>query len=153
MEAKKINLGVNAVEPVLLGNKTIVWLNGLCKVLAKVIDGITQAQFPTALGPTGFALNLPTFLSAESTLKSLKNELDSLASALVFLNAASGGPSDEELATATAAEDHGSIAESKGPGPQQTSSDGAPLNEFGEEPPKNPEDSDVPDAPDDSFDG
>lgn len=153
MEAAKINLGVNAVEPALLGNKTIVWLNELCKVLAKVIDGITQAQFPTALGPTGYALNLPTFLSAENKLKSLKNELDSLASKLVFLNAASGGPSDEELASANAAQDHGSIAESKGPGPQQTSSDSPPLNEFGEEPPRNPEESDQVTGPDDSFNG
>ena len=151
MEAAKINLGVNAVEPALLGNKTIIWLNGLCKILAKVIDGITKAQFPTALGPTGFALNLASFLAAENNLESLINDLDKLASKLVFLNENAGGPSEDELSTANSTRARGSISNSKPQNNSVTAIDSPPINEFGEEPPINPDEFDVPIGQGDEF--
>jgi len=151
MEAKKINLGVNAVEPALLGNKTIIWLNQLCKILAKVIDGITKAQFPTALGPTGFALNLASFLATNSNLESLVKDLDSLASKLVFLNENAGGPSEEELSTATSTRSRGSISQSKPNINTVSSIDDPGLNEFAEPPPVNPDEFDVPTGQGEEF--
>lgn len=96
MESKKISLGIDAVSPALLGDRTIDWLARLCDLLNGVLGGIENQTHPTGTGPSGVPINVAQFSTAKSKLGSLRAELNKLASKLVFLNEKPGGPSEAE---------------------------------------------------------
>lgn len=139
-EARRINLGVNAVSPALLGDKTMVWLEQLCTLLTDLIDTIVGATYPTPLGPTtGPPLNMSKFLSISSEVDTIKDKIDTLKSNLVFLNENSGGPSSEAQASGRRYQETGTYAAYDGEmGP--TDIDGPETNEWGERAELTPED-------------
>ena len=97
---EKISLGINAVEPVLLGRRTMDWLNNLCEILVNVTNAIAAQTHPTGTGPSGVPINVGDFITAKSDIQSIQSEISKLASQLVFVNEKSGGPNDEDKAKA-----------------------------------------------------
>lgn len=95
--SQKISLGINAVEPILLGKKTMNWLNNLCEVLINVTRAITQQTHPTGTGPSGVPINVADFSTANSQLKQLQSEIQKLPSQLAFVNEKAGGPSESDV--------------------------------------------------------
>ena len=93
--SQKISLGINAVEPVLLGKRTLDWLNDLCQVLMNVTKAISQQTHPTGTGPSGIPINVAKFSTAHQDIVTLKSELKKLPSQLVFVNEKAGGPSED----------------------------------------------------------
>ncbi len=96
MESKKISLGIDAVSPVLLGDRTIDWLAKLCDLLMNVLGAIEKQTHPTGTGPSGIPINVAQFSTLRSNLGSHKSKLNKLPSRLVFLNEKPGGPSEGE---------------------------------------------------------
>ncbi|WWT39504.1 hypothetical protein [Microcystis phage Mel-JY01] len=96
---KKISLGINAVSPALLGDRTMDWLNEFCDLFIKTLKSITQITVPTGVGPSGMPINSPAFLNIRGGVESLKSEIEKLQSRLVFLNENSGGPSDDAISS------------------------------------------------------
>ncbi len=96
-ESSRINLGINAMSPALLGDRTMDWLNRLCNALSETLLQITNIIHPTGTGPSGVPLNSGAFNSIRSKIQGLKSEIDTLQSRLVFLNENSGGPSGESI--------------------------------------------------------
>lgn len=94
---QKISLGINAIEPILLGKRTMNWLNDLCEILMSVTKAITQQTHPTGTGPSGVPINVGDFSNAYADLSSLKSAIRNLPSQLAFVNEKSGGPSEGEL--------------------------------------------------------
>lgn len=86
VESAKINLGLNAKEPALMGDTTGVWLADLCDLLKQIIDQIKLITVPTGVGPSGTPINSANFTSLNSSVQSLSNRIDELKSTLVFLN-------------------------------------------------------------------
>ena len=86
VESAKINFGLNANEPALLGNITGVWLSDLCNLLKQILDQIKLITVPTGVGPSGTPINSGNFTSLNSSVQSLANRIDELKSELVFLN-------------------------------------------------------------------
>lgn len=133
METKRINLGLNAVSPALLGDKTMIWLKDLCSALSSLVDTIVNAKYPTAVGPTsGPPLNMSTFLSIGSDIDTLKDKVEQLKSNLVFLNENSGGPTPKEIRTSQSAKESGTYEEQKSI-TEPTDVDGDTINEWGED--------------------
>lgn len=96
MESSKISLGVDAVSPVLLGDRTLNWLGKLCDIIDKLIGHITSETHPTGTGPSGIPLNASDFFMVKSDLKALRQKLRELPSNLVFLNENPGGASKRD---------------------------------------------------------
>jgi hypothetical protein len=132
-ESKRINLGLNAASPALLGDKTMLWMKELCGLLTQLIDEIVSAKYPTAVGPTsGPPINMSSFLSVSSNIDSLKDKVDQLKSNLVFLNENSGGPTQEAIETSQNEKYSGEYRQEKSQeGP--TDVDGGTVNEWGED--------------------
>lgn len=99
-ESKRINLGLNATSPVLLGDRTMDWLDTLCDILSKFITTTTQITVPTGVGPSGPPINTPAFLQIRTNLLQLQQEIEKLQSRLAFVNEKSAGPSEEARASA-----------------------------------------------------
>ena len=138
-EAKRINLGVDAISPALLGDKTMVWLNKLCSLLTELIDTIVGATYPTSLGPTtGPPLNMSKFLSISSNIDEIKDKIDTLKSNLVFLNENSGGPDIEAQEISRTYKTTGQYKIYDGE-IHQTDVDGASTNEWDESKELSPE--------------
>jgi hypothetical protein len=97
---EKISLGLNAVEPVLLGRRTMDWLNNLCEILVNVTNAIAAQTHPTGTGPSGVPINMADFVTANADIKSIQGEINKLASQLVFVCEKSGGPNEEDKAKA-----------------------------------------------------
>lgn len=97
---QKISLGINAIEPILLGKRTMNWLDSLCQVLMNVTRAITEQTHPTGTGPSGIPINVSKFSNAYTQLNELKNSITKLPSQLAFVNEKSGGPSAAEVAQA-----------------------------------------------------
>jgi hypothetical protein len=104
MESAKISLGINAVSPVLLGDRTMDWLNELCSILTKTITTITELTVPTGVGPSGIPINTPKFIGIRGEIQTLKGKIEKLQSKLVFLNENSGGASSDAKASAAGRE-------------------------------------------------
>ncbi len=100
LESQRINLGINAVSPVLLGDRTLQWLGNLCDALIDAMNAITQQTHPTGTGPSGPPINAGVFNVVKSDLQSLKSGLKRLPSDLVFVCESPGGPAaaDEKKA-------------------------------------------------------
>lgn len=94
---QKISLGINAIEPILLGKRTMTWLNDLCQILLNVTRAITQQTHPTGTGPSGVPINISDFSTAHSDLSELQSQIEKLPSQLAFVNEKSGGPSEKEV--------------------------------------------------------
>ena len=100
VESQRINLGINAVSPVLLGDRTLQWLGNLCDALIDAMSAIAQQTHPTGTGPSGPPINAGVFNVVKSDLQSLKSGLKRLPSDLVFVCESPGGPAaaDEKKA-------------------------------------------------------
>lgn len=86
LEATKINLGVNAVHPALLGDITFDLLTQLCDNLINLCDELTREIHLTGVGPTDPPKNAPQYISIKSNIDKIKSELPKIKSNLVFLN-------------------------------------------------------------------
>lgn len=86
MEGARINLGVNAIEPAILGDTAVAWLTDLCSALNDVLREITILTVPTGVGPSLTPINSPAFSAISSRISGLSSRLDELKSQLVFLN-------------------------------------------------------------------
>lgn len=100
LESKKISLGINAVSPALLGDRSMDWLNDLCDILSNLTTAISQLTVPTGTGPSGTPLNTPKILKIRGEIQSLKTKIDKLQSRLVFLNENSNGSSADAKSNA-----------------------------------------------------
>lgn len=98
MESKRINLGLNAKSPVLLGDRTMEWLNELCSILSSFLTSTTQITVPTSWGPSGPPINNPSFANLKMKVKQLQQKIEKLQSQLAFVNEFSKGPSEEAKA-------------------------------------------------------
>ena len=100
LESNKISLGLNAVSPILLGNRTVQWLADLCIVLQNVVNAIQVQTHPTGVGPSGTPVNSGDFAVANAQLATLLSDLEKLPSKQAFVNENPGGPSavDQEEA-------------------------------------------------------
>lgn len=129
-ESKRINLGLNATSPVLLGDRTMDWLDTLCDILSKFITTTTQITVPTGVGPSGPPINTPAFLQIKTNLLQLQREIEKLQSRLAFVNEKSAGPSEESRA---AAEERQSVQEQRESGQEpprkKTDPEGADLSD------------------------
>ncbi len=97
---QKISLGINAIEPILLGKRTMNWLNDLCQILLDITKAITNQTHPTGTGPSGIPINSANFSTAHSNLNRLKGDIKNLPSQLAFVNEKPGGPSEADVANA-----------------------------------------------------
>lgn len=95
MESKRINLGLNAKSPVLLGDRSMDWLNELCGILSSFLQSMTLLTVPTGVGPSGIPINTPDFINLNSQVKLLQQKIEKLQSRLAFVNEFSAGPTDE----------------------------------------------------------
>lgn len=93
---QKISLGINAVSPILLGDRTINWLAKLCRNLIFLCESILRETHPTGTGPSGAPLNSGDFIKTKSNIQKLLNSLNTLPSQLAFVNEKPGGPSKVE---------------------------------------------------------
>lgn len=105
MESARINLGINALSPALLGDRSMDWLNTLCDILAKLITTITQTTVPTGVGPSGIPINASEFIGIRGDILTLQRKIEKLQSQLVFLNEKSAGPSQDAKSSAVVRED------------------------------------------------
>ena len=118
IEGNKISLGINAVSPCLLGDRTLEWLSDFCDLLDKVLENVTLQTHPTGVGPSGPPINIPDFINNKVTLKTLKQRLKELPSNLVFLNENPEGPSDQDSQAAASRKESGSSKYTEGGGNQ-----------------------------------
>ena len=102
IESKKISLGLNAVSPVLLGDRTLEWLGDLCDTVDKLIEHITMETHPTGVGPSGPPINSSDYFVVKKNIKALRQRLRELPSNLVFLNENPGGVSPRDKSAANA---------------------------------------------------
>jgi len=95
MESKRINLGINAKSPVLLGDRTMDWLNELCNILSSFLTATTQLTVPTGVGPSGIPINMSSFVDLKGKVKGIQQKIEKLQSQLAFVNEFSKGPTEE----------------------------------------------------------
>jgi len=69
LESQRINLGINAVSPVLMGDRTLQWLGDLCDALANLCTNISNQTHPTGTGPSGPPINAAAFNLVKSKIK------------------------------------------------------------------------------------
>ncbi len=81
LNAQKIKLGVNANQPIILGNDFKEWAESL-------IDAISSITVPTSSGPSGTPINIPQFTI-------IKNRLQTILSNIAFVGKSS--VSDQSL--------------------------------------------------------
>ena len=86
LEGSRINLGLNAIEPALLGDTSIQWLTDLCSALNELLNQISVMTVPTGVGPSGIPINTAAFNSINAKISGLSGQLETLKSNLVFLN-------------------------------------------------------------------
>lgn len=94
-ESKRINLGLNAKSPVLLGDRTMDWLNELCQILSSFLTNVGQITVPTGVGPSGIPINLSSFIDLKSRVKGIQQKIEKLQSQLAFVNEFTNGPTEE----------------------------------------------------------
>lgn len=100
VESSRVNLGVNAVHPVLLGDVTMNWLADLCDLFYSALGHIAKETHTSNTGPTGPPINAGAFTSLQGKVKSLRSKIKKLPSDLVFVNEKGGGPKSDAAAEA-----------------------------------------------------
>lgn len=95
IESSRVNIGVNAVHPVLLGDVTMNWLAEFCDLMYSALGHIAQQTHTSNTGPTGPPINAGAFTSLQGKIKSLRSKIKKLPSDLVFVNEKAGGPNSE----------------------------------------------------------
>ena len=126
-ESKRINLGLNAKSPVLLGDRTMDWLNDLCQILSSFLTNVGQITVPTGVGPSGIPINVSSFIDLKSRVKGIQQKIEKLQSQLAFVNEFSNGPTEEAKANEQAREqkqekrDEGRPEERQNSDPNETS--------------------------------
>ena len=100
IESEKISLGINAISPILLGDRTLQWLNDLCQVLKSMTNSIMAQTHPTGTGPSGVPINVGDFAQVGADLSKLIGNLKKLPSKLAFVNENPGGPSQADVENA-----------------------------------------------------
>lgn len=100
MESARINLGINALSPALLGDRSMDWLNELCNILIKTLNSISSLTVPTGVGPSGIPINVGDFIQRRADVSILQQKIEKLQSRLVFLNEKTSGPSEDAKANA-----------------------------------------------------
>lgn len=103
-ESKRINLGLNAKSPVLLGDRTMDWLNDLCQILSSFLTNVGQITVPTGVGPSGIPINVSSFIDLKAKVKGIQQKIEKLQSQLAFVNEFSNGPTEEAKANEQARE-------------------------------------------------
>jgi hypothetical protein len=86
INSSRINLGLDAEEPALLGDTTGDWLNNLLQNLIDLLSALTTEIHPTGTGPSGPPINAPQYASISGKIQGLKSQIPLLKSELVFLN-------------------------------------------------------------------
>jgi hypothetical protein len=86
LEASKINLGINATHPALLGDVTFDLLTQLCDNLMNLCEELSREIHLTGVGPTDPPKNAAQYTSIRSNIDKIKQELPKIKSNLVFLN-------------------------------------------------------------------
>jgi hypothetical protein len=86
VESGRINLGINATHPALLGDVTFDLLTKLCDTLMELCDKLTQETHPTGVGPSGPPINASAYVQTKQSINQIKSELPKIKSNLVFLN-------------------------------------------------------------------
>lgn len=86
VESGRINLGINATHPALLGDVTFDLLTKLCDTLMELCDNLSQETHPTGVGPSGTPLNAASYTKTKQTINQIKSDLPKIKSNLVYLN-------------------------------------------------------------------
>ena len=84
--AKRINLGLGANEPALLGDTTGKWLSDLLTQLISLTTALTVETHISPVGPTTPPVNIASYVNIQSRLTVLQQKIPTLKSRLVFLN-------------------------------------------------------------------
>jgi len=86
LQSKRINLGIDANEPALLGDTTVDILTELLSELESICGNIMLLTVPTGTGPSLTPLNTANFIKNKANITNIKSKIDIVKSKLVFLN-------------------------------------------------------------------
>lgn len=96
MESSKISLGIDATSPCVLGDKYADLLQEILDLLNDMNKSLRFLTVPTSWGVSGTPINGGDFISYQVKIRNLMNKIPSTLSSLVYLNRATGGPSESE---------------------------------------------------------
>lgn len=91
INSNRINLGISATEPALLGNKSGEWLSKLLASLTTLCNTLAIEVHPTGVGPSLPPIQAPVYTNVANDLIKLQQQIPSLKSDLVFLNKSPAG--------------------------------------------------------------
>lgn len=83
---KRINLGLDANEPAILGDTAGEWLSELLTNLQTLCTQLASEIHPTGVGPSGPPTNATEYARLQSEFQKLQQNIPTLKSKLVFLN-------------------------------------------------------------------
>lgn len=86
LQSTRINLGIDAEQPVLMGNDTVDLLSNLISELKSICNNISKLTVGTGTGPSTTPVNTAAFTQNSANLEKINGKLESLKSELVFLN-------------------------------------------------------------------
>jgi hypothetical protein len=86
INAERINLGLDASEPALLGDTSGNWLSDLLTQLINLCNTLAVEVHPTGVGPSLPPLQASVYANIASQLITLQGKIQTLKSELVFLN-------------------------------------------------------------------
>jgi len=86
VESARINLGINAQHPAVMGDILLELLDQICTNLVELCDQLVSETHPTGVGPSGVPLNAQQYITIKQNLSSIKDQLPTINSALVYLN-------------------------------------------------------------------
>lgn len=86
MESNRINLGLNATHPAVLGDDATSWLSSLLDTLKNLCNQLTVETHMTGFGPSSPPINAAAYGKLQNELVVLQKRLPELLSKLVYLN-------------------------------------------------------------------
>lgn len=84
--AKRINLGLDAKEPALMGDTTGEWLSDLLTQMQNLCVQLSQEIHGTGVGPSTPPVNASEYVRLQSEFQRLQQTIPTLKSQLVYLN-------------------------------------------------------------------
>lgn len=81
---KRINLGLDSDEPLLLGNTSGDWLSDLLTTLIDLTNALAREIHPTGVGPSGPPSEAGNYIRTGTKLKQLQAKIPQLKSLLAF---------------------------------------------------------------------